>query len=102
MVNLCCCRGPRRADARALSYDLRLHPLLCREFMFALPDTEEQLASIRLELQSQDFCTQLMFAKIEEIVPKSNINDALEKIVVSIWKVSHDQEWQESQIRKVC
>ena len=96
------CRGPKRADVRALSYDQRLHPLLCREFIFVLPDTEEQLANIRQELQSQDFCTELMFAKIEEIVPKSNNNDTLEKIVVSIWKVSHDQEWQKSEIKKVC
>ena len=82
---------------RSMSYQERMMPVQVREVMFHMPDNNDELCAIRLDLGEED----LQLMRIDQIVPMGHPME-MEKIMVSVWRAVDGGMNSNFLLRKIC
>ena len=82
---------------RSMGYEERMMPVQVREVMFRMPESNVELAAIRLDLRQEE--KKLM--RVEQITPRGHPME-LEEIMVSVWRVVEEEGEERFLLSRIC
>ena len=82
---------------RSMRYKERMMPVQLREVKFLLPDSNQELGAIRLDLRQEE----KMMMRVESIIPFGHPME-LEEILVSVWRAVDGEEEGSFLLSKIC
>ena len=81
----------------SMEYKERMLPVQVREVMFRMPDSNVELAAIRLDLRQEE----RKVMRVEQITPLGHPME-LEEILVSVWRVVEGEQEGIFMLSKIC
>jgi hypothetical protein len=82
---------------RSMRYKDRMMPVQLREVKFLLPDSNQELGAIRLDLRQEE----KMMMRVENITPMGHPSE-LEEILISVWRAVDGEEEGSFLMSKIC